>query len=150
MTDKTGIRIKAIVLGVLADIGVSLVVGIAYGIGLTVCLFIKGIRPEEIGAHLSGSVILIPSLLIGFGATLLGGFVAGRVAKQSEILHGAIVGALGIPLCFIDVGGFPLWFTIVSCVGLAPAGMAGGYLARKKRLRMNDVQPSFPADAKSN
>ncbi|MCX6908624.1 MAG: hypothetical protein NTY01_11345 [Verrucomicrobia bacterium] len=147
MTDKTGIRIKAIVLGVLADIGVSLVVGITYGIGLTVCMFIKGIRPEEIGTHLSGPMILIPSLLIGFGATLLGGFVAGRVAKHSEILHGAIVGALGIPLCFLDFGSFPLWFTVVSCVGLAPAGMMGGYLARQKRLRTNNGQPSSPADA---
>ena len=146
MTDKTGIRIKAVVLGVLADIGVSLVAGITYGIGLTVCLFIKGIRPEEIGAHLQGPLILIPSLFIGFGATLLGGFVAGRIAKHSEILHGAIVGALGIPFCFIDVGSFPLWFAIVSCVGLVPAGMAGGYLAKQKRPGQNDsVETSRPA-----
>jgi hypothetical protein len=135
MTDKKGISIKAIVLGVLADIGGSLVVGIAYGIVLAAIMVIKGIRPEEIGAHLQGPIIEIPSLFIGFGFTLLGGFVAGRVAKQSEILHGAIVGALGIPLGFLVCGSFPLWFNIISCAGVLPAGMAGGYLAKPKQVR---------------
>lgn len=138
MTDKKGISIKAIVLGFLTDAGGSIVVGIAYGIVLAVCMIIKGTPPEKIGAQLTGPMLFIPSLFIGFGFTLLGGFVAGRVAKRSEVLHGAIVGALGIPWCFLDVGAFPLWFTIVSCVGLAPTGMAGGYLAKPKRLSRND------------
>jgi len=147
MTDKTGISIKAVVLGFLTDSGGSIVVGIAYGLVICIGLLIKGVPPDKIVTHLHGPVIEIPSLFFGFGCTLLGGYVAGRIAKHSEILHGGLVGALGIPLGFLVCGSLPLWVNIVTFAGLVPAGLLGGHLAKQKHQKPNDVQPSAPPEA---
>ena len=73
MTDNREISIKALVLGVLTDIGCSLIVGFALS-----------------------PMVLVPSMIIGFGFTILGGFVAGRVSKKSEVIHGGIVGFIAV------------------------------------------------------
>ena len=140
MPKKTRIRIKAIVLGFVTDLGGSLVVGIAYGVVLGISMAVTGIPLEEIATCLQGPVVTIPSLFIGFGFTLLGGFVAGRIAKHSEILHGGIVGGVGILLGFFLCGSLPLWYNIISFAGVIPVGMAGGYLAKQKHMKKDNVQ----------
>ncbi len=142
MSEKKGIRIKAVVLGFVTDLGGSLVVGFAYGVILGISMTIKGIPPEEIAIRLQGPVALVPSLVIGFGFTLLGGYVAGRIAKRSEILHGGIVGVIGISLGLLLCGDFPLWYNIIVFAGVVPVGMAGGYFAKKKHNKACNVQLS--------
>lgn len=140
MSKKTGIEIKAIVLGFLTDLGGSLVVGFAYGVILGITMVLKGIPQEDIATQLQGPVVLIPGLIIGFGFTLLGGYVAGRIAKYSEILHGGIVGGIGILLGLLLCGSLPLWYNIISFAGVVPVGMAGGYFAKPKNEKAWDVQ----------
>ena len=140
MTENKRIRIKAVVLGCLTDLSGSLAVGLVYGVVLGISMAVKGIPQEEIGTRLQGLIVLIPSFFIGFGFTLLGGFVAGRIAKHSESLHGGIVGAIGILLGFLFYGSFPLWYNIISFAGVVPAGMAGGYLAKQRRKKLQNSQ----------
>jgi len=140
MTDKGGIRIKAIVLGFVTDLGGSLVVGIGYGVVLGISMAVKGIPPEEIATLLQGPITLIPGLVFGFGFTLLGGYVAGRIAKHSEILHGGIVGLIGILLGVLFCGSLPLWYNIISFAGVVPVGMLGGYFANRQHMKADNVQ----------
>jgi hypothetical protein len=132
MTEKKGIRFIAVLLGALTDNGCSLVCGLGYGIMFGIVLGVMGIPIDE-GTR--SPLFLIPSLFLGFGGTVLGGYVAGRVARQSEILHGGIVGALGILMGLLFKAALPLWFNVVSFVGVLPFGMAGGYIARWQRER---------------
>jgi hypothetical protein len=139
MSENAGIRIKAVVLGFVTDLGCSLTVAFAYGLILGVSMALKGIPPEEIHTQLQGPVVLIPGLVFGFGFTILGGYVAGRIAKYAEILHGGIVGGIGIILGVFFYGSLPLWYSIVSFAGVIPAGMAGGCLARQTHQKTDNT-----------
>jgi hypothetical protein len=136
MTEGRGISAKAVLLGALVDFGSSLAVGFVAGFIWVIALAAQGVPADEmIDDPPDGLPVIIPSLVLGFGATVLGGYVAGRIAKQAEVLHGGIVGAIGIPLGFVSAlvspAELPLWFHIVSFVGIVPVGMTGGFLAKR-------------------
>ncbi|MFA5343536.1 MAG: hypothetical protein WC381_06200 [Kiritimatiellia bacterium] len=133
MPSNRPINIKALVLGVLTDVGGSLVIGFILGIALAIIFIVRGVQPNEIRAHLNNATFLVSSTIIGFGFTLFGGFVAGRIAKRNQILHGAIIGAIGIPLGLPFLTSLPLWCNIISVVGVIPFGILGGYIARPKQ-----------------
>lgn len=132
MTDNRGINIKALVLGAVTDISGSLVVATILGVVMGIALAAQGIPQSEIEARAQG-MVLIPSLLIGFGFTVLGGFVAGRVSKSYEVMHGGIVGCIGLFFGFLFWAASPLWLIIASLVGTVPMGMLGGRIAATTR-----------------
>ncbi len=75
--------------------------------------------------------LMLPLVLIGFLGTVVGGSVAGWMGRESEWLHGALVGVIAV-LGTVIVEPFspdPTWFTTVSLIGCGPAGLLGGYLA---------------------
>ena len=144
MTEKKGIRIWAIAIGLATDLGGSVLAGTAYGVVLTICMLVRGISPETVATRLQGPVVEVPGLLIGFGFTLLGGFVAGRIAKRSEILHGGIVGGIGLPLGFLFCAALPLWYNIISFAGIIPVGMVGGYLALQRNRKAAMTRQTKP------
>lgn len=129
----SGIRVKAIVLGVLVDIGGSLISGVGLGIVLAILLLARGgpdlTRLEELE---SAWWMLATGYCLGIAFTLLGGFVAGRVAGEREVLHGALTGGvsalLGIPLSLTA----PLWYGVLCFVSVPPAAMLGARLARRR------------------
>jgi putative membrane protein (TIGR04086 family) len=77
----------------------------------------------------------ITNIILALGFTFLGGYIAGRIAKHSEVLHGGIVGAVGIIIGFIIIVAMssPIrWPEIVCFVGIIPIGMGGGCVARTR------------------
>ena len=132
MTDNRGINIKALVLGAVTDISGSLIVGTILGVVMGIVLAAQGIPQNAIEARLQG-MLLIPGLLIGFGFTVLGGFVAGRVSKSNEVMHGGIVGCIGLFFGLLFWASSPLWLNIASLVGTVPIGMLGGRIAATTR-----------------
>lgn len=90
---------------------------------------------NQIEAYLHGPIVLILGMVIGFAFTILGGFVAGRVSKKFEVLHGGIVGFIGILFGVLFWTTLPLWYIIVSLVGVVPLGMLGGRIAEVSRNR---------------
>ncbi len=146
------IKIKAIVLGLLTDIGGSLLASIIFGTVLVATLVMAGVPSDEIISRAQGPIVLIPGLIIGFGFTILGGFVAGRVARQAEVLHGGILGGIDIPFGLVIWSLSPLWLNILSLIATIPMGMVGGYFA-KRGGRKNEMSsfsmpqpPSLPAE----
>ena len=125
------INIKAIVWGAIFDnIGYlffTTIIGIALGI--------MGISENEINTQIVSPLGSIINIILAFGFTFFGVYIAGRIAKYSEVLHGGIVGAIGLILGFIIMVAmyFPIhWPQIVSFVGIVPIGMVGGYFSRTR------------------
>ena len=122
------ISAKAIILGVIFDnIGYLCFITI-----LGIALGIMGITENEINTQIE----TITNIILALGFTFLGGYIAGRIARHSEVLHGGIVGAVGILIGFIIIVAmsYPIrWPEIVCFVGIIPIGMGGGYVARNRK-----------------
>ena len=119
---------QAILSGVAADTIGTLIVATM----LFAAMAAAGIREDEIAARIRGTSGLMLMLIIGLGFTLLGGYIAGRTAGQSEALHGVLVAGIGLVLGLVfREPGLPLWYETVSLAAMLPAGIAGGYLARE-------------------
>jgi NhaP-type Na+/H+ or K+/H+ antiporter len=78
---------------------------------------------------------LLLGLILGLGCTVFGGYIAGWLAKRSEVLHGAIVAAAGMAVAFAFQEDLPTWYDIAGYAAMLPAGMLGGRLARLRRER---------------
>lgn len=127
----TDIKLKAVIMGALADNGVTLF----FMMFLVTSLRSTDIPNDEVVLRMKSLSGLLLSLIIGLGGTALGGYVAGRVAKQAEVLHGALVAVVGLVLAsFFRETDVPLWFDIVGFAGMLPAGMYGGWLAPRLKL----------------
>ena len=135
MGDNRRVNIKALVLGVLTDFGGSLLVGAVSGAIVGIILSFKGTPQNEMDAYLNGPIVLIAVVVIGWGFTILGGFIAGRVAKRREILHGGIVGFIGILLCLLFWASTPLSLNVISLICIVPCGMFGGHIAKSSNER---------------
>jgi hypothetical protein len=126
------LKLKAILLGFLVDtIGT-----LAAATVLISAMAAAGIPENEISLRMHGFSGLMLMLIVGLGFTFFGAYVAGRTARQAEILHGAVVAGIGLVLGIIlQESSQPLWYQIVSFAAAVPAGMAGGYIARGRKAR---------------
>lgn len=129
-----GLKFKAVLYGFLVDtIGTLAVAFVLFS-----AMAARGLSENEVAARMHGPSGLLLMLILGLGFTVGGGYVAGRTARQEEILHGALVAGLGIVLgLFLRDPGVPLWYEAVSFAAMIPAGMAGGYLARERSAKRN-------------
>ena len=128
------LNVKAILWGVLVDTLGTLIVATA----LFFAMAAAGIPESEVKARIRGLSGLALMLILGLSGTLIGGYVAGRTARRIEILHGAIVGGIGLLLgLFFREPNLPLWYEIVSLTAMIPIGMAGGYIAREGNVKRN-------------
>jgi putative membrane protein (TIGR04086 family) len=65
-----------------------------------------------------------------------GGYVAGRMARTRSVTHGVCVG-IGVLLVTLMIEALspdptaPLWFNVVSFIGVVPAATMGGRLAQR-------------------
>jgi hypothetical protein len=130
----TNIRFKAIVVGALVDnIGTMFVMML-----LMTALASQGLSQDEVVARMKSPSGLLLNLIIGLGCTCLGGYVAGRIARRSEVLHGSLVAGAGMVLAlFLRESGPPGWYDILGFAGMLPAGMLGGHMAKLKEKGMD-------------
>jgi hypothetical protein len=101
---------------------------------LATLLVSTGLSEDEVMSRMKSTNGLLLGLIVGMSFTVLGGYFAGRMAGRSEVLHGALVAIVGMVIALIfREKGDPLWFDIAGFVAMLPAGMAGGYLAQRRR-----------------
>ncbi|MGA7195368.1 MAG: YrzE family protein [Anaerolineales bacterium] len=142
-----GRGILAVVVGAIVDIGGSNIVALIYTMILiipkAIQLTSQGLSQAQIQSQLmpDASTISQSAFIITFGFLLsvLGGYVAGKIAKQNEILFGLATGiavvvianacslALQSPTSFST-----LWRTFLTIAGIG-AETLGGYLAYLQR-----------------
>jgi len=131
MLKLSDIKLKAVIVGAVVDNATTLFIMTF----LAAALVSAGISEDEVMSRMKSANGLLLGLIIGLGCTVLGAYVAGRMAKQAEVLHGALVAAIGMVIALIfRESGVPAWFDILGFAAMLPAGMAGGYLAERRRV----------------
>jgi hypothetical protein len=122
------IKFKAVVVGAIVDNAGTML----FMLLLAAALMSKGLSEDEVMNRMKSTSGLLLGLIVGLSCTVMGGYFAGRIAGRAEVLHGALVAAVGMVVALIfREGGVPVWFDIAGFVCMLPAGMTGGYLARK-------------------
>jgi len=97
---------------------------------LMVSLSTAGTPESDVIDRMKSPSGLLLGLIIGLGCTVLGGYVAGRIARRSETALGASVAAIGMVFgAFFREGGLPLWHDIAGFAAMIPCGIAGGRFA---------------------
>lgn len=127
MKNKKGISIKAVFLGALIAIIVSVFIGLAS--------FLVSYLTQAPGDHVSTAVGPIHRTvgdIANLGAMLLGAYVAGRIAQRAEIVHGVLAimtirVLLLTSLLALGIGKFQL----LPIVGEVSAAVVGGWLASR-------------------
>lgn len=134
---RPGSALKAVTLGLAADIGGTLAAGVILALAYGIVLGASGATPEEItaatNAALTDSWVSYASTVIGLGFSLLGGYVCGRIARREEMKLGAIVAVLSAVLGVLMAGDAYQLGTLASLT-LASIGavMIGARLAQTR------------------
>jgi hypothetical protein len=136
-----GSPIKAVIYGVLVDVGGSIVAGLAIALAYSIVLAASGAPIEEIQRAVTEpaetSWYSIVGFLVGCSASILGGYVCARVAAASEMKPVGIVAAVsGVASLLMGMGAYSFeWNALMALVGMA-AVFAGGWAgARRNRRR---------------
>jgi len=130
------VKLKAVIAGALVDNLATLFVMLL----LMTALSSTGIPEDEVVSRMKSQSGLLLGLIIGLGCTGLGGYVAGRMAQRSEILHGVLVAGIGMLLALLwRESGPPNWYDIIGFAGMLPTGMAGGSMAARRRKNSGDA-----------
>jgi putative membrane protein (TIGR04086 family) len=134
----SGIRVRPVIVGAVVDY-------VATHILIVLYLFASlgkdgGVSEEALEEALRDAVTsqdgLFTLLLIGALGTILGGYIAGRIAKTEEVKHGALVGAVSLILAALQAGAsgaeslVPYWYQLSGYLLAIPVGALGGYLAQ--------------------
>jgi hypothetical protein len=130
VTRLSDIRFRAVIIGAVADnAGTLFLMNL-----LAAALVSTGLSEDEVMSRMQSASGLLLGLIIGLGCTVLGGYVAGRMAGKDERMHGALVAMIGMVIALIfREGGVPAWFDIAGFAAMLPAGIAGGHLAAVRR-----------------
>lgn len=131
---KLKIHPKAVLLGTLVDIAGTLVVGIIIAmIALGMYVSDGGDIDTFEGDIYSNTLLLLFAMTLGFGFTVLGGYIAGRIAGGSPLFNASLVGLAGIIIGLFFWGEGPLWSDIAGILLSIPAAYLGGMIAVKRK-----------------
>jgi hypothetical protein len=124
--------LKAVLLGVLTDIGGSVVFGGLVGLAAGIVLAISGASIDDVESLELSLWILVPTFVIGLAFTMLGGFVAGRVAKRRQTFHGGVTGLVSALIGLTFAASWPVAFAVLSFVCIPPVAAFGGHLSQRR------------------
>jgi hypothetical protein len=152
-------KILAVVTGVIVDLGGTNVVSEIYVFYLAIKIAVVGARQHLTKAQLQAQTLneldvttiskSLPLLVFGILLSILGGYIAGKIARQNEILYGLTSGIgvvlvstgvtllLGLPT---DINGH-IWLFILNLAANLGCSTLGGYLAYLQRKHKQSTLP---------
>lgn len=127
------INIKAVVLASLAVFGVDIVSSMllynAFG-GPD----LGKMTDEQVRAALlvmfQDTRYLTIALLLGTASTVLGGYLAARLAHTMPYFNALAFGVLGLVMSLFTSSDLPAWFKVLGLGATLPAALAGGHIAK--------------------
>lgn len=137
-----GSPIKAVTIGLAADIGGTIVATVILALAYGVVLSASGASAEEIealtGNPSTDSWFFYVTALVGCAFSMLGGYLCARIARQGELKLGAMLAGIStlISLAFgVEPNqlGIMISFTLL---GIA-AVLAGAWLGRARNRRVS-------------
>jgi peptidoglycan/LPS O-acetylase OafA/YrhL len=134
---------RAIVIGLLVDLGGSILLSVGY----VIVKALTGTTGDDTFQQTSTTTDYLIASLFGLLLVSMGGHVAARVARVRPATHGMCVGLATLAISIILAGLAPdplapMWFRIVSTVGVVPVAALGGYVAGKQKLANPPLQPA--------
>jgi uncharacterized membrane protein YjgN (DUF898 family) len=131
-----GISIKAVVLASLAVIGIDIVSGIVLaavfgGPSLSAEMTDEQLR-EAAAAMVQQPGYLTAALILGTASTVLGGYLAARLARTVPYFNALAFGVLGAVLGLLTSSELPTWFRVVGLGLTVPAALIGAYFAKRQ------------------
>ena len=146
-------KILAVVTGVIVDLGgTNIVAGIYTAIlafSMAAGLAQQNLSPTEMQERLFGELTnssittSIPMIVFGILLSILGGYVAGKIARQNEVVYGFLTGIgvllVSVTLTFLmglptEIKG-PFWQLALNLAANIGATTLGGYFAFLQRKR---------------
>jgi hypothetical protein len=133
------ISIRAVILASLAVLGVDILSSVVLtqlfgGPGFDSELTDEQIRAASL-ALLQDVRYLTLGLFLGTASTVLGGYLAARLANSVPYWNALAFGVLGLLISMIGSGDLPTWFKVVGLLLTLPAALLGGHLAKLRTSR---------------
>jgi hypothetical protein len=133
-------RWKAVLIGAAVDLACSTIAGIVLVVVFSVMAGPVEGSAEQVLERLAQSwPFLMTSMIVGGGFTVLGGYVAARIARHSFLKHALAAGALslatGIALFHSDEGPYSGIIAFLGYGSHLPLALLGGWLASRRTLR---------------
>lgn len=134
------ISIRAVILATLAVFGVdfvtsSVLIGLFGGPGLG-----SGMSDDQLRRALQvlfqDARYMTLALIFGTASTVLGGYLAARLARAVPYFNALAFGVVGLVLSLFTAGDLPTWSKIVGFGLTLPAALLGGHIA-KVRMQAN-------------
>ncbi len=125
---------KAVFLGFLVDSVGTFVVAAIIGIvaGVFYAMNDGDIDALTVDSVYSNTPLMLFAVLLGSGFTVLGGYIAGSIARESRLFNAALVGVTGIFIGLFFWGEAPLWYDMTGLLLIVPAACLGGFIAVKR------------------
>jgi hypothetical protein len=141
----------AVLVGFAVDMAGSTILGLLILFVLLLVWSLEGVKPADMSKKMM-SVNEDPMFqavtgAVGLGFTLIGGYVAGRMAAGYKVLHGAAVGLMGmvlgvfaVALLLLMIKNLPDWYVAVNFLTPIPVAALGGYVAtfHRKEVELED------------
>jgi len=135
-----GSSVKAIVLGVLIDIGGSAAISILLMLAYGFIAAADGDSSEAItrlGELRQNSWPWIASSVIGLGFSVLGGYVCARIARQRELLLGCILAAISTTFgLIVSASYYSAAMNLLLAVASVASIMVGAWFGRLRNVRV--------------
>jgi hypothetical protein len=133
------ISFKAVAIAVLATLGLDIVSGIVLTMILGGDTFAPGLteqQTKEAVARLTSSdAFLRSSLVLGTLTTVIGGYIAARLAQTVPYFNALAFGIVGVLFGVAAAGTLPLWYEIIGFGVALPAALLGGHIAKQQARR---------------
>ena len=132
------LSIKGILIGGITDIVSSVIAGIPFAVFTAISLHQRNVPPEQWQSSMANGLGTHLDEIVGLLCSMLGGYVAARIAKHDELLNGTLSSLLCLALgAFMLLSGKdhqPLWIQLGSFIAAPAFACFGGYLClRSKR-----------------
>jgi len=131
----SGISIKAVVLATLAVLGIDVIAGYLLASFYGGEAVRDATTDEEIAAVsaalLANRGYLAAILVEGTATTVLGGYLAARLARVTPYFNALAFGVMGLVLGALLSVDVPTWFRALGLSLTLPAALVGGYLWKR-------------------
>jgi len=136
------ISIRAVIVASLAVFGIDIVTTFILINLFGGSAFSSGMSDEQMRRALEvlfqDSRYLTFAMIFGTASTVLGGYLAARLARAVPYFNALAFGVLGLTVSLLTVGSVPTWFKVMGIGLTLPAALLGGHLAK---LRMQAGRP---------
>jgi predicted membrane channel-forming protein YqfA (hemolysin III family) len=132
----TRINVKAVLIASVSMFILDLISGVVLLPLFSDVQILDGSSAEQVEQAMQAVTLsdayLICALITGTITTLLGGYLAAKIAKKYPYFNAAAFGLMGIAISLIMSSDVPLWFDIIGYLSTIPAALYGGHFAKQQ------------------